>query len=73
MNGVVDESVLKKYSRQMILPQIGAAKQMMLLTSRVLVVGVGGIGSTVCMYLAASGIPVDILDFDVVEVSNLHR
>jgi hypothetical protein len=64
---------LLRYSRQMILPQVGGDGQQTFLSSKVLVVGAGGIGSTVAMYLAASGIPTDVLDFDKVEVSNLHR
>lgn len=55
------------------MPQVGTDGQLMLSSSKVLVVGAGGIGSTVAQYLIASGVPTDILDFDVVEVSNLHR
>lgn len=62
-----------RYARQMIMPQIGSEGQHNLSDSKVLIVGAGGIGSTVAMYLAASGVPADVLDFDVVEVSNLHR
>jgi adenylyltransferase/sulfurtransferase len=62
-----------RYSRQMIMPQIGSTGQEALQSSKVLIVGAGGIGSTVALYLAASGVPTDVLDFDRVEVSNLHR
>ncbi len=55
------------------MPQIGHEGQQILSSSKVLIVGAGGIGSTVAMYLAASGVPCDVLDFDLVEVSNLHR
>lgn len=63
----------QRYTRQMIMPQIGNEGQQILSSSKVLIVGGGGIGSTVAMFLAASGVPSDVLDFDVVEVSNLHR
>lgn len=62
-----------RYSRQMIMPQVGAEGQERLHAKRVLVVGAGGIGSTVCLYLAGAGVATDVLDFDKVEVSNLHR
>jgi molybdopterin/thiamine biosynthesis adenylyltransferase len=66
-------NTLNRYSRQMILPQIGSSGQDSLSSSSVLVIGAGGIGSTVLMYLASSGVPAVILDFDTVDVSNLHR
>ncbi|KAJ1425037.1 hypothetical protein B484DRAFT_398090, partial [Ochromonadaceae sp. CCMP2298] len=55
---------MERYSRQMILPQVGFEGQLNLARSRVLVVGAGGIGSTAAMYLAASGVALDVLDFD---------
>lgn len=57
----------------MIMPQIGKEGQEILSSSKILIVGAGGIGSTVALYLAASGVPSDVLDFDLVELSNLHR
>ena len=62
-----------RYCRQMIMPQVGGEGQAALSSSKVLVIGAGGIGSTVVLYLAAAGIPTDVMDFDLVEVSNLHR
>eukprot|EP01032_Pedospumella_encystans_P031206 gene31206-35221_t len=55
------------------MPQIGQEGQQILSSSKVLIVGAGGTGSTVALYLAASGVPCDVLDFDLVELSNLHR
>jgi len=57
----------------MIMPQFGNEGQQLLSSSKVLIIGAGGIGSTVALYLAASGVPSDVLDFDLVEISNLHR
>jgi len=63
-----------RYSRHMLLAQVGRQGQEKLLASRVLIVGMGGLGSPVAMYLAASGIGHLVLsDFDIVELSNLQR
>ena len=63
-----------RYSRHMVLSQIGLEGQRRLLAARALLVGAGGLGSPIAMYLAASGIGQLVLaDFDVVELSNLQR
>lgn len=64
----------RHYSRQTILPEIGTAGQQALKQARVLMVGAGGLGSPVGLYLAAAGIgTLGIVEFDQVEASNLHR
>jgi len=65
---------LARYSRQLLLPEIGEAGQERLLASKVVVVGAGGLGSPVILYLAAAGVgTLGIVDFDVVDVTNLQR
>ncbi len=68
------DNELERYSRQIILPDIGVEGQDAIFNSKVLVVGAGGLGSPVLLYLASAGIGLlEIIDFDVVEYSNLHR
>lgn len=65
---------LERYARQIILPEIGEARQDKLLCSSVLVIGAGGLGSPVAYYLAAAGVGrLGILDRDQVDLSNLNR
>ncbi|HEY9787442.1 MAG TPA: molybdopterin-synthase adenylyltransferase MoeB [Candidatus Obscuribacterales bacterium] len=64
----------QRYSRHLILPEVGIEGQKRLKAASVLVVGAGGLGSPACMYLAAAGIgTIGIVDFDAVELSNLQR
>jgi molybdopterin/thiamine biosynthesis adenylyltransferase len=68
-----DEQLLR-YSRQVLLPQIDFDGQMRLLNSHVLIIGLGGLGSPVALYLAAAGIgKLTLVDDDDVELSNLQR
>ncbi len=65
---------VKRYSRHLILPEVGMEGQKKLKAARVLCIGAGGLGSPVAMYLAAAGVgTIGIVDFDVVDFSNLQR
>src|SRR5690348_12035609 len=68
----VDE--VRRYSRHLIIPDVGKTGQRRLKNAKVLCVGAGGLGSPALMYLAAAGVgTLGIVDFDVVDESNLQR
>ena len=70
----MDEQRLLRYSRQILLPEIAIGGQQRLIESTVAVFGLGGLGSPVALYLAASGVGrLVLVDFDEVELSNLQR
>ncbi|MEO4006826.1 HesA/MoeB/ThiF family protein [Flavobacterium sp. CAU 1735] len=63
-----------RYNRQMLLPEIGEAGQLRLKNAKVLVIGAGGLGCPILQYLATAGVgTLGIIDFDTVEIHNLHR
>jgi len=67
-------SEVQRYSRHIIMPQVGSVGQRKLIDASVLLVGAGGLGSPLAMYLAAAGVgKIGIVDFDSVDITNLHR
>jgi len=70
---LTDEEI-QRYSRHILLPEVGGKGQMRLKQSSVLIVGAGGLGSPVALYLAAAGVGrIGLIDSDVVDTSNLQR
>ena len=73
MSAMNDQQLLR-YSRQILLPEVDIAGQERLLNSKVLIVGLGGLGSPVALYLAAAGVgELHLADPDYVDISNLQR
>jgi molybdopterin/thiamine biosynthesis adenylyltransferase len=71
---LMSDAQAKRYSRHLLVPEVGEAGQFKLLDSRVLLIGAGGLGSPAAYYLAAAGVgTLGIIDADVVEESNLQR
>ena len=65
---------VQRYSRHIIMPQVGSKGQRKLLDAKVLIIGAGGLGSPVAVYLALAGVgTLGIVDFDVVDLTNLQR
>jgi sulfur-carrier protein adenylyltransferase/sulfurtransferase len=74
MNVQLDNDEIRRYSRHLILPEVGMAGQKKIKAASVLCIGAGGLGSPITMYLAAAGIgKIGIVDFDTVDFSNLQR
>lgn len=68
------EQQVERYSRQIILEEVGGSGQEKLLSSKVLIVGAGGLGAPAALYLAAAGIgTIGIIDYDRVDLTNLQR
>ena len=71
---MLNDEELLRYSRQILLKQVDIAGQLRLKNSKVLIVGLGGLGSPVALYLAAAGVgELYLADFDTLDVSNLQR
>ena len=68
------EEQIRRYSRHILMPEVGGRGQRTLLNSKVLLIGAGGLGSPAALYLAAAGVgTLGVVDFDVVDLSNLQR
>ncbi len=72
--GDFSPSELARYNRHLLLPEVGSAGQLKLKQSKILIVGAGGLGSPIALYLAAAGVgTIGIIDDDNVDLSNLQR
>lgn len=73
-DGLLSDDDLQRYSRHIILPEVGEAGQQLLLKGKVLLIGAGGLGCPTALYLAAAGVgTLGLVDADVVDKSNLQR
>jgi sulfur-carrier protein adenylyltransferase/sulfurtransferase len=71
---MLSDAQMRRYSRQVLIPEVGQEGQRRLLDSKVLLIGAGGLGSPIAFYLAASGVgTIGLVDDDVVDESNLQR
>src|SRR5499433_473597 len=73
VTGLSKEEILR-YSRHLIMPEVGMEGQLKLKSSKVLLIGTGGLGAPLGLYLAAAGVGrIGLVDFDVVDYTNLQR
>jgi adenylyltransferase/sulfurtransferase len=73
-NVALTPEMVERYSRHLIMPQVGSSGQRKIISSSVLIIGAGGLGSPVALYLALAGVgKIGIVDFDIVDRSNLQR
>lgn len=73
-NTSLSDNEMERYSRHLVIPEVGKAGQLKLKKAKVLVLGAGGLGSPISIYLAAAGVGrIGIMDFDVLSYSNLQR
>ena len=74
MKSLLNKKTIERFSRQIILKDIGILGQKKILSSKVLIIGVGGLGSSVVEFLSRAGVgSIGIVDDDKVDISNLHR
>src|ERR1035437_8581021 len=71
---MLSKEEISRYSKQLLLPEIGMQGQENLKKAKVLIIGAGGLGCPVLQYLGAAGVgTIGIIDFDFVDITNLHR
>ena len=74
MKNILNKKLVERYSRQIILKDVGTAGQKKIIKSKVLVVGAGGLGCPVIDYLTRAGVGnIGIIDHDKIDISNIHR
>ncbi len=74
MKNILNKKLIERYSRQLVLKDVGPAGQKKIIKSKVLVVGAGGLGCPVIDYLSRAGVGhIGIIDNDKVNISNIHR
>ena len=74
MKNILNKKLIERYSRQLVLKDVGAPGQKKIIKSKVLVVGAGGLGCPVIDYLSRAGVgKIGIVDHDKVDISNIHR
>jgi adenylyltransferase/sulfurtransferase len=74
MNSKLNKNQIERYSRQIILKNIGASGQKKIIQSKVLIIGMGGLGCSVAEFLTRTGVGVlGVIDYDNVDLSNIHR
>ena len=74
MKNILNKKLIEKYSRQIVLKNVGPSGQKKIIKSKVLVVGAGGLGCPVIDYLSRAGVGnIGVVDHDKVNISNIHR
>ncbi len=74
MKKILDRKTIERYSRQIVLKDVGAVGQKAILNSKVLIIGAGGLGCPIADYLSRAGVgTIGIADFDKINLSNIHR
>ena len=74
MKNSLNKSIIERYSRQIVLKDVGVIGQKAIINSKVLIIGAGGLGCPIADYLSRAGVgTIGIADYDKVSLSNIHR